>query len=118
MMGTERRSMVMSEKEKLNTAYHEAGHAIVGFCVPDHDPVYKVTIIPRGRALGVTMYLPEEDRYSISKQTLESQISTLFGGRIAEEMTLGLDRCDHGRIERHRTCDGNCAQHGHEVGLV
>ena len=68
MMGTERRSMVMSEKEKLNTAYHEAGHAIVGYLVPEHDPVYKVTIIPRGRALGVTMYLPEEDRYSMSKQ--------------------------------------------------
>ena len=91
MMGTERRSMVMSEKEKLNTAFHEAGHAIVGFCVPDHDPVYKVSIIPRGRALGVTMYLPEEDKYSISKTSLESSISTLFGGRLAEEMTLGED---------------------------
>ena len=91
MMGAERRSLVMSEKEKLNTAYHEAGHAIVGYCVPDHDPVYKVTIIPRGRALGVTMYLPEEDKYSTSKQALESNISTLFGGRLAEEMTLGSD---------------------------
>jgi cell division protease FtsH len=91
MMGAERRSLVMSEKEKLNTAYHEAGHAIVGYCVPDHDPVYKVTIIPRGRALGVTMYLPEEDKYSISKSALESSISTLFGGRLAEEMTLGAD---------------------------
>jgi cell division protease FtsH len=89
MMGTERRSMVMSEKEKLNTAYHEAGHAIVGYLVPEHDPVYKVTIIPRGRALGVTMYLPEEDRYSMSKQRLESSISSLFGGRIAEDMILG-----------------------------
>jgi cell division protease FtsH len=89
MMGAERRSMVMSEKEKQNTAYHEAGHAIVGYSVPDHDPVYKVTIIPRGMALGVTMYLPEEDKYSISKSTLESNISTLFGGRLAEEMTLG-----------------------------
>ncbi len=89
MMGTERRSMVMSEKEKLNTAYHEAGHAIVGYVVPEHDPVYKVTIIPRGRALGVTMYLPEEDRYSMSKQRLESAIASLFGGRIAEEMILG-----------------------------
>lgn len=89
MMGAERRSMVMNEQEKLNTAYHEAGHAIVGYLVPDHDPVYKVTIIPRGRALGVTMYLPEEDRYSISKQALESQISSLFGGRIAEDMILG-----------------------------
>ena len=96
MMGTERRSMVMSEKEKLNTAFHEAGHAIVGYCVPDHDPVYKVTIIPRGRALGVTMYLPEEDKYSISKSALESSISTLFGGRIAEEMTLGADHVTTG----------------------
>jgi len=89
MMGAERRSMVMSEAEKLNTAYHEAGHAIVGYLVPEHDPVYKVTIIPRGRALGVTMYLPEEDRYSMSKQRLESAIASLFGGRIAEEMILG-----------------------------
>jgi cell division protease FtsH len=89
MMGAERRSMVMSEKEKLNTAYHEAGHAIVGYIVPDHDPVYKVTIIPRGMALGVTMYLPEEDKYSISKEKLESNISSLYGGRLAEEMTLG-----------------------------
>ncbi|OED42115.1 ATP-dependent metalloprotease [Endozoicomonas sp. (ex Bugula neritina AB1)] len=89
MMGAERKSMVMSDKEKSNTAYHEAGHAIVGRLVPDHDPVYKVSIIPRGRALGVTMFLPEEDRYSQSKQALESQICSLFGGRIAEEMTLG-----------------------------
>ena len=89
MMGTERRSMVMSEEEKRNTAYHEAGHAIVGYLMPEHDPVYKVTIIPRGLALGVTMYLPEEDRYSTSKQRLESHISTLFGGRIAEEMING-----------------------------
>jgi cell division protease FtsH len=88
--------MVMSEREKLNTAYHESGHAIVGYCVPDHDPVYKVTIMPRGRALGVTMYLPEEDRYSISKSTLESNISTLFGGRLAEEMTLGADHVTTG----------------------
>ncbi len=91
MMGAERRSMLMSEKEKLNTAYHEAGHAIVGYLVPEHDPVYKVTIIPRGRALGVTMYLPEEDRYSISRQGIESQIASLFGGRIAEEMINGAD---------------------------
>ncbi|MEO0420979.1 MAG: ATP-dependent zinc metalloprotease FtsH [Pseudomonadota bacterium] len=91
MMGAERRSMVMSEKEKELTAYHEAGHAIVGLTVPDHDPVYKVTIIPRGRALGVTMFLPEEDRYSSSKRRLESQISSLFGGRLAEEMVFGAD---------------------------
>ena len=91
MMGAERKSMVMSEKEKQNTAYHEAGHAIVGRIVPEHDPVYKVSIIPRGRALGVTMFLPEEDRYSLSKRALISQICSLYGGRIAEEMTLGFD---------------------------
>ena len=96
MMGAERRSMVMSEKEKLNTAYHEAGHAIVGYIVPDHDPVHKVTIIPRGMALGVTMYLPEEDKYSISKEKLESNISSLYGGRLAEEMTLGPNRVTTG----------------------
>lgn len=91
MMGAERKSMVMSEKEKQNTAYHEAGHAIVGRLVPEHDPVYKVSIIPRGRALGVTMFLPEEDRYSMSKRGIESSICSLFGGRIAEELTLGFD---------------------------
>ncbi len=91
MMGAERKSMVMSEKEKLNTAYHEAGHAIVGRVVPEHDPVYKVSIIPRGRALGVTMFLPEEDRYSLSRRHIISQICSLFGGRVAEEMTLGVD---------------------------
>ena len=96
MMGAERRSMVMSEDEKLNTAYHEAGHAIVGRLVPSHDPVYKVTIIPRGRALGVTMYLPEEDKYSQSKEQLESMLSSLFGGRIAEELTLGKDKVTTG----------------------
>lgn len=91
MMGAERKSMVMSDKEKENTAYHEAGHAIVGRLVPEHDPVYKVSIIPRGRALGVTMFLPEEDRHSISKRGIESNICSLYGGRIAEEMTLGKD---------------------------
>ena len=91
MMGAERRSMVMSDSEKELTAYHEAGHAIVGLTVPDHDPVYKVSIIPRGRALGVTMFLPEEDRYSFSRRRLESQIASLFGGRIAEELIFGAD---------------------------
>jgi len=91
MMGAERKSMVMSEKERQNTAYHEAGHCIVGYLVPEHDPSYKVSIIPRGRALGVTMFLPEEDRYSLSKRMILSQICSLFGGRIAEEMTLGPD---------------------------
>ncbi len=89
MMGTERRSMIMSDDEKKLTAYHESGHAVVGLSVPDHDPVYKVTIIPRGRALGVTMFLPEEDRYSFSKQRLMSQMKSLFGGRIAEELIFG-----------------------------
>jgi cell division protease FtsH len=91
MMGAERRSMVMTESEKKLTAYHEAGHTIVGRLVPEHDPVYKVTIIPRGRALGVTMHLPEQDRYSYSKQRLKSQIASLFGGRIAEELIFGKD---------------------------
>ena len=91
MMGAERKSMVMSEDEKRNTAYHESGHAIVGRLMPEHDPVYKVSIIPRGRALGVTMFLPEEDRYSHSRRYINSQICSLFGGRIAEEMTLGKD---------------------------
>ncbi|MDF2446439.1 MAG: rane protease FtsH catalytic subunit [Moraxellaceae bacterium] len=91
MMGAERKSMVMSEAEKRNTAYHEAGHAIVGRLVPDHDPVYKVSIIPRGRALGVTMFLPEDDRYSWSKRGIESRICSMFGGRIAEELTLGFE---------------------------
>ncbi len=91
MMGAERRSMVMSEKEKTNTAYHEAGHAIIGRLVPEHDPVHKVTIIPRGRALGVTQYLPEEDRYSMNRRQLNSQLCSLFGGRIAEELVGGID---------------------------
>ena len=91
MMGAERKSMVMSEKEKRTTAFHEAGHAIVGRLVPDHDPVYKVTIIPRGRALGVTQFLPEQDRYSHSRQYILSSICSLFGGRIAEEMVLGAE---------------------------
>jgi len=91
IMGVERKSMVMKDDEKRLTAYHEAGHAIIGHLVPEHDPVYKVSIIPRGRALGVTMYLPEEDRYSYSKRRLESQLSSLYGGRIAEEMIFGAD---------------------------
>ena len=91
MMGTERRSMVMSEKEKENTAYHEAGHAIIGRLMPEHDPVHKVSIIPRGRALGVTQFLPEEDKYSLSKLQLKSQLCSLFGGRIAEELISGKD---------------------------
>jgi len=96
MMGAERKSMVMNDAEKKLTAYHEAGHAIVGRLVPEHDPVYKVSIIPRGRALGVTMFLPEEDRYSHSKTRLESQICSLFGGRLAEEIIFGHDKVTTG----------------------
>ena len=96
MMGAERRSMVMSEKEKKLTAYHEAGHAIVGRLVPEHDPVYKVTIIPRGRALGVTMFLPEQDKYSISRKQLDSQLASLFGGRVAEELIFGTENVTTG----------------------
>ena len=96
MMGAERKSMVMSEQEKEMTAYHEAGHAIVGRLVPEHDPVYKVSIIPRGRALGVTMYLPEQDRVSHSKQHLESMISSLYGGRIAEQLIYGFEKVTTG----------------------
>lgn len=96
MMGAERRSMVMSEEIKESTAYHEAGHAIVGRLVPEHDPVYKVSIIPRGRALGVTMYLPEQDRISMSRQHLNSMISSLYGGRLAEELIYGKDKVSTG----------------------
>ncbi len=96
MMGAERRSMVMSEETKESTAYHEAGHAIVGRLVPEHDPVYKVSIIPRGRALGVTMYLPEQDRVSMSRQHLESMISSLYGGRLAEELIYGAEKVSTG----------------------
>ncbi|MCC5858151.1 MAG: ATP-dependent zinc metalloprotease FtsH [Ectothiorhodospiraceae bacterium] len=96
MMGAERRSMVMSEDDKRLTAYHESGHAIVGLTTPDHDPVHKVTIIPRGRALGVTMFLPEEDRVSYSKRRLNSMIAALFGGRLAEELIFGADKVTTG----------------------
>ena len=96
LMGAERRSMAMSEEEKKLTAYHEAGHAIVGRMVPEHDPVYKVTIIPRGRALGVTMYLPEGDKYSYNKVAIESQLCSLYGGRVAEELIFGADKVTTG----------------------
>jgi cell division protease FtsH len=118
MMGAERRSMVMSEDEKKLTAYHESGHAIVGRLVPEHDPVHKVSIIPRGRALGVTLFLPEDDRFSYSKQRLESQISSLFGGRIAEELIFGAGHGHHRRVQRHPARDRDRAQHGHQVGPV
>jgi cell division protease FtsH len=96
LMGSERRSMVMSEDEKKLTAYHESGHAIVGRLVPEHDPVYKVTIIPRGRALGVTMYLPENDKYSINRVAIQSQLCSLYGGRVAEELIFGEDKVTTG----------------------
>ncbi|MBO9828036.1 ATP-dependent zinc metalloprotease FtsH [Xanthomonas sp. A2111] len=96
LMGAERRSMAMSEEEKTNTAYHEAGHAIIGRLVPDHDPVYKVTIIPRGRALGVTQFLPEGDRYSSTRESLHSRLATLYGGRVAEELIFGSDKVTTG----------------------
>ncbi|WP_369938948.1 ATP-dependent zinc metalloprotease FtsH [Xanthomonas medicagonis] len=96
LMGAERRSMAMSEEEKTNTAYHEAGHAIIGRLVPDHDPVYKVTIIPRGRALGVTQFLPEGDRYSSTRESLHSRLATLYGGRVAEELIFGADKVTTG----------------------
>ncbi|RMH88358.1 ATP-dependent zinc metalloprotease FtsH [Lysobacter pythonis] len=96
LMGAERRSMAMSEEEKTLTAYHEAGHAIVGRMVPEHDPVYKVTIIPRGRALGVTMYLPEGDKYSLNKVAIESQLCSLYGGRVAEELIFGAEKVTTG----------------------
>lgn len=96
IMGAERHSMVMGEKEKKMTAYHEAGHALVGRLVPEHDPVYKVSIMPRGRALGITMFLPEKDQYSASKQKLDSMISSLYGGRIAEEVIFGWEQVSTG----------------------
>ncbi len=96
IMGVERHSMVMNEKEKKMTAYHEAGHAIVGKLVPEHDPVYKVSIMPRGRALGITMFLPERDQYSASKQKLDSMISSLYGGRVAEEVVFGREQVSTG----------------------
>jgi cell division protease FtsH len=106
LMGTERRSMVMSDDEKRLTAYHESGHAIVGRLVPEHDPVHKVSIIPRGRALGVTLFLPEDDRFSYSKQRLESSISALFGGRVAEELIFGPESVTTGaQNDIHRATD-------------
>ena len=118
MMGAERKSMVMSDKEKLNTAYHEAGHAIVGRLMPDHDPVYKVSIIPRGRALGVTMFLPEEDRYSLSRQSADS--ADLQPVRWANRRGNDFRRrlCDHGCVQRYRAGDRAGSQHGHQVGTV
>ena len=114
MMGAERRSMVMTEHEKRLTAYHEAGHAIVGLSVPQHDPVYKVTIIPRGHALGVTMFLPEEDRHSLTRERLESSISSLYGGRLAEELIFGDENVTTGAsndIERATNLARNMVIH-------
>ena len=118
LMGTERKSMVMSPEERKLTAYHESGHAIVGLNVPEHDPVHKVTIIPRGRALGVTMFLPEVDRHSHSKQRLISQITSLFGGRVAEELVFGKDAVTTGAANDIERAHRDRAQHGHQVGPV
>ena len=95
-MGPERRTMIMTDKQKESTAYHEAGHAIVGYLVPEHDPVHKVTIIPRGRALGVTFFLPEGDQVSISQKQLESKLSTLYAGRLAEDLIYGEENISTG----------------------
>ena len=118
MMGAERKSMVMSEDEKKLTAYHEAGHAIVGRLVPEHDPVHKVTIIPRGRALGVTMFLPEDDRYSNTKQRLESQICTLYGGRIAEELIFGKDKVTTGASNDIERATEIAKKYGNKMGSI
>jgi cell division protease FtsH len=106
LMGTERRSMVMSEEEKKNTAYHEAGHALVMLYTEGHDPLHKVTIIPRGRALGVTMFLPEQDKYSHSKHELEARLAGLFGGRVAEELIFGVERVTTGASDDIRRATG------------
>jgi cell division protease FtsH len=95
-MGTERRSLTMTQEQLISTAYHEAGHAIIGYLMPDHDPIHKVTIIPRGRALGVTFFLPEGDRVSESREKLEGDIATLYGGRLAEELIYGVDKISTG----------------------
>ena len=118
LMGAERRSMVMTDEEKRMTAYHEAGHAIVGHDVPEHDPVYKVTIIPRGRALGVTQFLPEGDRYCISKRRIESHIAIAVRRPLRRRADLRRRCRHHRRIERHRACHRPGAQHGHQVGPV
>jgi cell division protease FtsH len=124
MMGAERRSMIMSEDEKRNTAYHEAGHAIVGRLMPEHDPVHKVTIIPRGRALGVTMFLPEADRYSINRTFIHSNLCSLYGGRVAEEIIFGADKVTTGAsndIERATNMARNMVTKwglSHELGPI
>jgi len=96
MLGAERKSMVLTEKERKLTAYHEAGHVVMGLRIPGLDPVHKVTIVPRGRALGITASLPEEDRHTYTKEWLEGQLTMLFGGRVAEEMVFGLERITTG----------------------
>ena len=116
MMGAERRSMVMTEEEKLATAYHEAGHALVNLKVPGDDPLHKVTIIPRGRALGVTMSLPERDKLSYSKQWCEARIAMSFGGRVAEQIDLRQGPPQHRRLQRHHAGDRPRPPHGHRVG--
>ncbi len=117
MMGTERRSLVMTEKEKELTAYHEAGHALVGLNVPDHDPLHKVTIIPRGRALGVTMSLPERDKFGYSKREMESRLRSLFGGRLAEEIIFGADNVTTGASSDIQQATGTARRMVTEFGM-
>src|SRR3546814_10962988 len=125
MMGAERRSMGIGEEEKTLTAYHEAGHAIVGRLVPEHDPVYKVTIISRGRALGVTMYLPEGDKYSYNRTAIESQLCSLYGGRVAEEVIFGEEQGTTGastaikratKMARHMATQGGLPEEERDGG--
>ena len=118
MMGAERRSMVMTEDEKKLTAYHEGGHALVMLYAPGHEPLHKVTIIPRGRALGLTMYLPERDRLSLSERELKAKIASLFGGRIAEEMVFGKENITTRRQQRHKGGHGYRTSHGHAVRIL
>jgi cell division protease FtsH len=117
MMGAERRSLVMTEKEKELTAYHEAGHALVGLKVPEHDPLHKVTIIPRGRALGVTMSLPERDRFGYSKREMESRLASMFGGRLAEEIIFGPENVTTGASSDIQQATGMARRMVTEFGM-
>ena len=118
MMGTERKSMVMTEDEKRMTAYHEAGHAIVALHEPASDPIHKATIIPRGRALGMVMRLPERDNYSYHRDKMYANLAVSMGGRVAEEMIFGYDKVSLGRLVRHQLCDRPRPRHGHPLGHV
>ena len=118
MMGTERKSMVMTEDEKRMTAYHEAGHAIVALHEPASDPIHKATIIPRGRALGMVMRLPERDNYSYHRDKMYANLAVSMGGRVAEEADLRLRQGQFGRLVRHQLRDQPRPRHGHPLGHV